>query len=96
MTLARKIILQLPVSDEALLDGFVERCLRESVSLIAVVGPDCARFEDLIDEIIVGDGSDPNRFICTTSHPDETFRDVMDFAEGWEMERSDPVDEVWL
>ena len=96
MTLARKIILHSPVSDETVLDSFVERCLREGVSLIAVVGPDCARVEDLIDNIIVGDGSDPSRFVCTTSHPDETFHDAMDFAEGWEMERGDPVEEIRL
>lgn len=79
-----------------MLDDFVEQCLRDCVSLIAVVGPDCARLEDTIDEIIVGDGSDPSRFVCTTSHPDESFRDVMDFAECWEMERGDPVEEVRL
>ena len=96
MPFARKIILHSPISDEALLDEFVERCLREGVSLIAVVGPDCARIEDLIDEIVVGDGSGPDRFLCTTSHPDEPFDDVMNLAIGWEHERGDPVEEVWL
>lgn len=59
MKFARKIILHLPVSDEAFLGEFVEQCLRGEVSLIAVVGPGCARMEDLIDEIIVGDGTTP-------------------------------------
>jgi hypothetical protein len=30
--------------------------------------------------VIVGDGSDPGRFICTTSHPDEALADVLNLA----------------
>lgn len=94
MKLARKIILHSPVSDERLLDAFVEQCLRDDVSLIAVVGPGCARLEDVIDWIVVGDGSDPARFVCTTSHPDEPFDDVVNMVECWELERGDPYQEV--
>ena len=96
MTLARKIILHSPVTDERLLDEFVEQCLRDEVSLIAVVGPGCARLEDIIDEIVVGDGSNADRFVCTSSHPDEPFEDVVNMAECWELERGDPVQEVRL
>src|SRR3546814_8406193 len=39
MPFARKIILHVPVSDEGLLEGFVEQCLVDGVSLVAVVGP---------------------------------------------------------
>lgn len=96
MAFARKIILHSPVSDERLLDGFVEQCLRDDVSLIAVVGPGCARLEDVIDEIVVGDGSDPDRFVCTTSHPDEPFDDVVNMVQCWELDRGDPYQEVRL
>jgi hypothetical protein len=94
--LAGKIILHSPVCDERLLDEFVEQCLRDRVSLIAVVGPGCARLEDLIDEIIVGDGSDPDRYICTTSHPDEPLENVLNMLERWNLDRSDRVQEVRL
>jgi len=96
MPLARKLILHVPVSDEALLDGFVEACLNDGVSLVAVVGPGCARIEDIIDEIVVGDGSDETRFLCTSSHPDEQFGDVLNMVMTWEFERGDPVEEVRL
>jgi len=96
MTLAPKIILHSPVSDERLLDDFVEQCLLDKVSLIAVVGPGSARLEDLIDEIVVGDGSDPERFVCTSSHPDEPFEDVVNMVECWELDRRDPYQEVRL
>jgi hypothetical protein len=96
MTFARKIVLHSPVSDEKLLNDFVEQCLRDEVSLIAIVGPGCARLEDLIDEIVVGDGSDPDRFVCTSSHPDEPFDDVVNMVECWELDRGDPYQEVRL
>jgi hypothetical protein len=96
MKLARKIILHSPVSDERLLESFVEQCLRDRVSLVAIVGPDCARIEDLIDEIVVADGSDPDRFVCTSSHPDEPFGDVVNMVECWDLERRGPYQEVHL
>ncbi|MER9655824.1 hypothetical protein NKJ26_20340 [Mesorhizobium sp. M0152] len=96
MPFARKLILHVPVSDETLLDDFVEQCLNDGVSLVAVVGPGCARIEDVIDEIVAGDGSDQTRFLCTTSHPDELFEDVLNMAKTWEFERGDPVEEVRL
>ena len=96
MAFARKIILHSPVSDERLLDDFVEQCLRDEVSLIAVVGPGCARLEYLIDKIVVGDGSDPDRFVCTSSHPDEPFDDVVNMVDCWELDRRDPYEEVRL
>jgi hypothetical protein len=85
-----------PVSDESLLDSFVEQCLQDEVSIIAVFGPGSRRLEDIIDEIVVGDGSDPDRFVCTTSHPDEPLDDVLNMLKSWEMERCDPTQEVRL
>jgi hypothetical protein len=96
MPFSRKIILHVPVSDEGLLEGFVEQCLVDEVSLVAVVGLGCQRVEDIIDEIVVGDGDDQNRFLCTSSHPNEPYDDVLNMVETWEFERDDPVQEVRL
>lgn len=96
MTLARKLILHVPLSDEALLGGLVEQCLKDGVRLLAIVGPGCARIEDIVDGLVVGDGSGDGRFLCTTSHPDEPFADVMSMVNAWEPERGDPVQEIRL
>jgi hypothetical protein len=96
MKLAPKLILHLPVSDEALLEDFVEQCLRDGVSLVAVIGPGCSRLEDIIDEIVVGEGGDGSRFLCTTSHPNDDFDTVLNMAQTWEFEKNDPVQEVRL
>ena len=80
MGYAPKIVLELPISDPALLETFVEACLRDSVELIAVVGEGCVDVEDIIDQIIVGDGTREGRFIVTSSHPNESVADVLEFA----------------
>ncbi len=96
MSLARKIVLHSPVSDESLLEPFVEQCILARVSLLAIFGPGSADLEETIDWIVVGDGSDSDRFLCTTSHEDEPFDDVMNMAVTWEYERGDPVQIVRL
>lgn len=96
MKFARKIILHSPIADERLLNQFVEDCLRDEVSLVAVVGPGCERIEEMIDWIVVSDGSDADRYVTTSSHPDESLSDVIEFVECWELERGDPFQEVRL
>jgi hypothetical protein len=82
----KTIILILPLSNTKLLDPFVEQCLIDKVSLICVFGDNCQDVEDKIDWILVGDGSDENRFITTTSHPNDTLEDVKKFAQGWSLD----------
>lgn len=66
--------------------------------LVCVVGDDCQRVEDVIDELIVGDGSDETRSLITTSHPDESLKAVREFARGGTLDVDPglPVQEVAL
>ena len=94
MKIEPKIVLELPISDEALLAAFVEECLARNVSLIAVRGEGCERIEDEIDGLIVGDGSDDSRFITTSSHPGETLDQVIEFATVWWINADGPTEVV--
>lgn len=94
MPASPKYILHSPLKDSKQLDAFVENCLVENASLIAVFGPGSAELEDMIDEIIDGDGQDTSRFICTTSHPDEAFDDVLSFVTSWEIEEGGRIIEI--
>ena len=98
MAYAQKIILHAPAWDDPLLDEFVEACLRDAVSIVCVVGDDCSRVEDVIDEIVVGDASDPTRYLTTSSHPGEDISEVIAFAEAWSLDCRDDaqVQEVRL
>lgn len=89
-----KYILHSPLSDRTSLEAFVEQCLSENASLIAVFGLGSAELEDMIDEIIVGDGKESNRFICTTSHPNESYDEVLSFVTVWKSDEGGTVNEV--
>ena len=55
--------------------------LHDGVKYIGVVGEGCAHIEDLIDEMVVGDGTETTRFILTASHPGESLAAAVEFAE---------------
>lgn len=83
MSYPSKVVLQLPLSAPDTLAPFVERCVTEAVELICVVGALADEIEDEIDWLIVGDGSDADRFIVTTAHPTEPLDRVISFATAW-------------
>jgi hypothetical protein len=80
MPFGKKVVLHTPSGYRPSLDDMVERFIKDGVALVAVVGEDCARIEGVIDELVVGDGSDDRRFILTSSHPGETVDEVLEFA----------------
>jgi hypothetical protein len=98
MQYAQRIILHAPAWHSPRLEAFVEKCIQDNVALVCVIGNDCARVEDVIDELVVGDGSDPGRFLCTTSHPNESIAEVQAFAETWtlDVDPTSPVQQVRL
>ncbi|TBX98427.1 hypothetical protein E0J21_35035 [Rhizobium laguerreae] len=96
MYLAQKLVLHSPVSDEALLEAFVERCLADGVSLLAIFGPGSDVLEEKVDWLVIGDGSRPDRFLCTTSHLDEPLDEVLAMANAWEADKGGAVDQIRL
>ena len=82
MAYARKIVLHCPDGYKMALDRLVEDFLRDGVKFVAVVGKDCARIEDTIDWLVIGDASDESRFILTSSHPDESVEEAIEFAQA--------------
>lgn len=98
MSYAPRIVLHAPPWDSVELADFVEDCIRYDVVLVCVVGPDCRRVEEVIDELVVGFGDDPSRFINTTSHPDEPLEEVLAFAQSYDLDvdPTSPVQELRL
>jgi hypothetical protein len=64
------------------LDALVEQFLADGVAFVGVVGDDCSRVEDIVDELVVSDGSDERRFILTSSHPGQTVDEALEFARS--------------
>jgi len=77
----KKIILNCPKGYRPRLDDLVEQFIRDGVVFVGVVGKDCAKIEDLIDELVVGDGS-RDYDLLTSSHPDESIDEAISFARG--------------
>ena len=63
----------------------VEDFIRDGVMFVGVVGEDCSRVEDIIDELVVGDGT-RDYDLLTSSHPNETVDEVVQFAQGLGLE----------
>jgi hypothetical protein len=82
MPFARKIVLHCPNGYRVELDHLVQRFLSDRVAFVGVVGEDCSRVEDIIDELVGGDGSDESRFILTSAHPGETLEQALEFAHS--------------
>lgn len=82
MPYAPKIVLHCPQGYRMELDQLVERFIADGVRFVGVVGMDCQRVEDIVDELVVGDGSLADRFILTSAHPNETLADAVEFARS--------------
>jgi hypothetical protein len=75
-----KIVLHCPNGYEVRLDALVEDFIRDGVVFVGVVGKDCDKVEDIIDELVVGDGS-RDYDLLTSSHPNESVEEVVEFAK---------------
>ena len=85
MPYAKKIVLCCPHGCRPRLDGLVEDFIRDGVVVVAVVGEDCSRVEDIIDELVVGDGS-RDYHLLTSSHPGESVAEAIEFVRGLTLE----------
>ena len=85
-----KIVLHAPPPHSHALEEFVQACILDEVALVCVVGEQCQLVEDIIDELVVGDGSDERRFITMTSHPDQSLAEVIAFASAWPEPEGEP------
>jgi hypothetical protein len=94
MTYQKRIVLNCPSGYVPLLDSLVEDWLRAGVTLVAIVGKDRSKVEDIIDELIVGDGSDVSRFFVTSNH--DSLDEAIAFAEVWPSDESSQVQMIEL
>lgn len=81
MPYAKKIVFHCPNGYDDRLDAMVEEFFRDGVIFVGVVGKDCEKVEDIINELVVGDGSREYELL-TSSHPGETVCQAVAFARG--------------
>jgi hypothetical protein len=95
MKLQSKVILHCTGRDRSRLDDLVKRFVRDGVKFVGVVGVDCPLVEDMVDELIVGDGSE-SYDLLTSSHPQETVEQAVEFARSLSGDYSGEVQVVEL
>jgi hypothetical protein len=81
MAYLKKVVLYCPNGDDIRLDFLVEEFIRDGVMFVAVVGKDCSKVEDIIGELVVGDGS-RNCYILTSFQPNESVEEAVIFAKS--------------
>ncbi len=81
MPYAEKIILFIVSTDyEASLEKLVKELMQDGVTFVSVLGDDCQRAEEIIDELCVGDGT-VDYSMLTSSHPGESLDEVIEFSD---------------
>ncbi len=75
------------------MDALIESLIRDGVKFVGVVGDDCEKIEDIIDEMVVGEGNN-NNFILTSSHPGESLEEAIEFARSLSLEYAGEVQVV--
>ena len=81
MNYAKKIVLNCPAGYKTQLNPMVEDFIHDGVIFVGVVGKDCVRIEDRIDELVVGDGS-RDYDLLTSSHPNDSLEGAIEFAKS--------------
>lgn len=76
-------------------DSLLSSLLDDGYELFCAVGKDCELWEEAMDEMAVGDGSN-SRYITTTSHPGESVEEVVTFAESWPTKKPSGVKVVTI
>ena len=85
-----KVVLHCPGGLHGGLVDLVQAFIRDGVTFVAVAGKDTDLIEDIIDEVCVGDGTQPYSML-TTSHPGESLAAVAEFAQSLSLEFVGPV-----
>jgi len=79
---ARKVVLHCPKGYQFRLDHMVEDFIRDGVIYVGVVGKDCSKVEDIIDQLVLGDDASRDYDLLTASHPDESLDAAISFAKS--------------
>lgn len=86
---AKKVILNSKTEYSAQHDQLLYDLIDAKVLLFCTVGKDCELWHDIMDEMIVGDGSVECDFdMITTWHTGETLEEVLEFARMYSIDYS--------
>lgn len=87
---AKKVILYSESDYSDVYDPLLSQIIEQKVLLFCSVGKDCELWHDIMDEMLVGDGSfERDFFMITTWHTDESLAEVVEFAKSFNIDHPD-------
>lgn len=81
MAYGPKLVLHCRNGYQFRLDAMVEEFIKDGVKFVGVVGKDCSKVEDIIDQLVVGDGA-RDYDLLTSSHEGKSIDDAVQFARS--------------
>ena len=88
---AKKVILVTDTSYSSEHDEILKSLIARKIDLFCAVGKDCEKWEEALDWLCIGKNGEEIGFVTTTSHPDETLKEVKEFANQWKTEGSNEI-----
>ena len=76
-----RVILSLPMSHPDRLGPFIDRCIAAKVEHLAICGRGASVVQDDVFDLLVGDGTGPDRDLLTSFHEDGVPGALELFAE---------------
>lgn len=92
----KKTVLHCPSGIPAGIGALLDQFVADGVNFVAVVGPACREIEDMVDDVSIAAGSPDQNFILTSSHPDKSVSEAIEFAERLTGKYEGPVQLVEL
>jgi|GEM_PF-1139496 len=91
--LSKKIVLHSISGYSPAHDGLLLRMIRERIHLVCAVGKDCEIWHDVIDDLVVGDGTkEVDSYVDTTFHKDGSLQEAVQFARTFQIEELSEVE----
>lgn len=96
MPFAKKIVLHCPNGVPLNMAEVATQFVLDGVMFVGAVGPACREIEDIVDDASVSAGSPERNFILTSSHPNQSVQEAVEFAQDLGGEYEGPVQVVEL
>ena len=88
---ARKVILISKSNYSSEHEDVLKALIKRNIELFCAIGTDCEKWEEAVDWLCIDEKGNKIGFVNTTSHPDETIEEVMDFAKNWSIEGNNEI-----
>jgi len=83
---AKKVILSTNKKYSSEYNDLLASLIERKIELFCAVGEDCVNWEEALDSACFNEKGEEIGFVVTTSHPNETLKEVKEFAKQWSSE----------